>query len=115
MSTHGGGTPDWVRAGEALRRRRLALGYRRQEDAATEGGIGVTTWRQLEKGRPGKEWARAGAERAVGWPVGTLEAIARGAGPPGDPDVLAGDDLAADLEMAAAIIQRVARRLRGIS
>lgn len=104
---------DWERAGRALRRRRLALGYGRQEDAAAEGGIGVTTWRNIEKGVKATEGKRAGAERAVRWPIGTLEAIAGGADPPADQAVgRAGADLADQLDIARSIIDRVADRLR---
>lgn len=73
--------PDWKRAGRALRKRRLQLGIRRQQDAAALAGIGIETWRQLERGAPTRDSSRAAAELTVKWYVGALEDIAQGAEP----------------------------------
>lgn len=70
---------DWKRAGREVARRRGERGYLRQEDAVEASGVGITTWRELENGRPPKSPAlRAAICRVLDWPSNALEQLAGG-------------------------------------
>lgn len=106
--------PDWSRAGQALERRRAALGYTQKQAADLDDSISEVTWRNIEQGKNARELQRAAAERVVGWPSGTLREIAEGTQPPADTPSPPSDasHLLDDLAQARQIIDRVADRLR---
>lgn len=108
---------DRVAVARAVRRARERLGYT-QEQAAEVAGLGVVTWRQIESAEPVRSLSLAKAERALGWPQGSLEAVARGEEPPParpspDEGRLDLEEAADDLESAARLILRWVPRLRG--
>ena len=62
---------QWTRVGDAVKDRRLALGWT-QQDAADRAGVSLATWRLIElAGRERfQELTLRGLVRGLGWPVG---------------------------------------------
>jgi len=79
---------QWTRVGEAVKDRRLELGWTQQE-AADRSGVSLATWRLIESaGRERfQELTLRGLVRGLGWPVGAIEQL-RAGGPPPGPDEL---------------------------
>ncbi len=77
---------QWTRVGNAVKDRRLALGWTQQE-AADRAGVSLATWRLIElAGRERfQELTLRGLVRGLGWPVGSIERL-RAGGPPPGPD-----------------------------
>lgn len=75
---------DWERVGYYVALRRGELGYKRQENAAEAAEIGVTKWRQIEKGEGAisRPVIVSAVARALEWPVDMLRRIANGEDPP---------------------------------
>jgi transcriptional regulator with XRE-family HTH domain len=79
---------QWERVGDAVKDRRLALGWTQQE-AADRSGVSLATWRLVESaGRERfQELTLRGLVRGLGWPVGAIEQL-RAGGPAPAPDEL---------------------------
>ena len=77
---------QWTRVGDAVKDRRLELGWTQQE-AADRAGVSLATWRLIElAGRERfQELTLRGLVRGLGWPVGAIERL-RAGGPPPGPD-----------------------------
>src|SRR5579862_7346424 len=75
---------QWTRVGDAVKDRRLALGWTQQE-AADRAGVSLATWRLIElAGRERfQELTLRGLVRGLGWPVGAIERLRAGGPPPG--------------------------------
>jgi transcriptional regulator with XRE-family HTH domain len=75
---------QWKRVGDAVKDRRLALGWTQQE-AADRAGVSLATWRLIElAGRERfQELTLRGLVRGLGWPVGSVERLQAGGPPPG--------------------------------
>jgi hypothetical protein len=84
MPTVGNESWDWDRVAAEVERRRVECGFRRQEDAADAGGIGVEAWRDIENSRKTRyrRTTLASVARALEWPADAVEAIAQGASVP---------------------------------
>ncbi len=78
----------WTRLGDAVRERRLALGWTQQE-AADRSGVSLATWRLIElAGRERyQELTLRGMIRGLGWPREAVDRLRAGGDPPG-PDEL---------------------------
>jgi len=74
---------QWQRVGDAVKDRRLALGWTQQE-AADRSGVSLATWRLVESaGRERfQELTLRGLVRGLGWPVGAIERLRAGGAPP---------------------------------
>lgn len=69
--------PDaWKAFGDAVRARRLELGYT-QDEAAERGGVSGTTWRNIEKanGTSYRALSLSGVCRALDWPPNAYSQI----------------------------------------
>ncbi|HVN50748.1 MAG TPA: helix-turn-helix transcriptional regulator [Acidimicrobiales bacterium] len=79
---------QWQRVADAVKDRRLTLGWTQQE-AADRAGVSLATWRLVESaGRERfQELTLRGLVRGLGWPVGSIERL-RAGGPPPTPDEL---------------------------
>jgi len=75
---------QWTRVGEAVKDRRLELGWTQQE-AADRSGVSLATWRLIESaGRERfQELTLRGLVRGLGWPVGAIEQLRAGGPAPG--------------------------------
>jgi transcriptional regulator with XRE-family HTH domain len=78
----------WKRVGDAVKDRRLALGWTQQE-AADRSGVSLATWRLIELG--GRERYQdltlRGLVRGLGWPLDAVDRIRAGGDPPGPGEV----------------------------
>lgn len=61
--------------------RRVYLGTS-QAEARTRAGVSDRTWRKVEQGLPVNATSRWRVERALGWPIGTIDGILAGDPPP---------------------------------
>ena len=79
---------QWQRVGDAVKDRRLALGWTQQE-AADRSGVSLATWRLVESaGRERfQELTLRGLARGLGWPVGAIDQLRAGGPPPGPDEV----------------------------
>jgi transcriptional regulator with XRE-family HTH domain len=79
----------WRRVGDAVKDRRLTLGWTQQE-AADRSGLSLATWRLIElAGRERyQELTMRGLARGLGWPVGSIERLRAGGEPPGPDEVI---------------------------
>ena len=73
----------WKRVAEAVRDRRLTLGWT-QQDAADRAGVSLATWRLIESaGRDRyQDLTVRGVCRALGWSATTFDDIVAGGDPP---------------------------------
>ena len=78
----------WTRLGEAVRERRLSLGWTQQE-AAERSGVSLATWRLIELGGRERyqELTLRGLIRGLGWPLGSVERLRAGGEAPGPDEV----------------------------
>jgi transcriptional regulator with XRE-family HTH domain len=83
-----GSTEEWKRVGDAVKDRRLALGWTQQE-GADRAGLSLATWRLVELGgrQRYQELTLRGLVRGLGWPLGTIERLRAGDPPPGPDEV----------------------------
>jgi transcriptional regulator with XRE-family HTH domain len=74
--------------GDAVKERRLALGWTQQE-AAERSSVSLATWRLIELGGRERyqELTLRGVIRGLGWPLDALDRLRSGGDPPG-PDEL---------------------------
>lgn len=72
---------DWERLGEFVRRVRVDLGYRTQEQFAEVAKISPRTLRELESGRTVAKRTLALVEAALRWGPGSAQSVLRGGMP----------------------------------
>jgi transcriptional regulator with XRE-family HTH domain len=72
---------DWERLGEFVRRVRVDLGYRTQDQFAEAAKISPRTLRELEGGRPVAKRTLALIEAALQWGPGSAQSVLRGGQP----------------------------------
>lgn len=71
---------SWVRLGDAVRRRRVALRFT-QDQLAAEAECSVNTIRNLEKGKRVRELTLPPIEEALGWEPGSYILVLEGGSP----------------------------------
>ncbi len=83
-----GSEQAWKRLGDAVKDRRLALGWTQQE-AADRSGVSLATWRLIELGGRERyqELTLRGLMRGLGWPRESVDRIRTGGDPPGPDEV----------------------------
>lgn len=74
--------------GEAVKDRRLSLGWTQQE-AADRSGLSLATWRLIELGGRERyqELTLRGLIRGLGWPLGAVDRLRQGGSAPGPDEV----------------------------
>jgi DNA-binding XRE family transcriptional regulator len=72
---------DLAQLGQLVRTRREVL-QMTQRDASLAAGISDTTWFSVEQGKKVSNRTLARVERAMRWPVGTIDAVLKGERPP---------------------------------
>jgi len=79
----------WRRLGEAVKDRRLALGWTQQE-AADRSGVSLATWRLIELGGRERyqELTLRGIIRGLGWPLDAVDRIRSGGSWPSADEVM---------------------------
>jgi hypothetical protein len=102
---------DWEAAGSAVAARRAQLGIKSAQAAAdgTNGGCGVTSWREIERGDGASKRAVVlnAVELRLGWAPGSIRAIAESREPVEVSPAESGD-VPSNAELAAEV-----RELRG--
>jgi transcriptional regulator with XRE-family HTH domain len=98
---------QWTRVGDAVKDRRLALGWTQQE-AADRAGVSLATWRLIElAGRERfQELTLRGLVRGLGWPVGSIERLRAGGPAPGPDETTDPPPNPHDLDAAAPTRRR---------
>ena len=78
----------WRRVGDAVRDRRLSLGWTQQE-AADRSGVSLATWRLIElAGRDRyQELTLRGLLRGLGWPLDAVDRLRAGGTAPGPDEI----------------------------
>lgn len=71
---------DWTRLGDAIRRRRVALGLT-QEHLADEAEVSVNTIRNLESGNKARQLTLPKINRALGWVEDSYLLVLEGGAP----------------------------------
>jgi DNA-binding XRE family transcriptional regulator len=77
---------DWERLGEFVRRGRVELGYRTQEQFAEAAKISTRTLRELEAGRVVAKRTLALVEAALNWGPGSAQSVLRQGRPIVEPE-----------------------------
>jgi transcriptional regulator with XRE-family HTH domain len=102
-----------ARLGRLVKARRITLDLS-QKDASGRARVSHQTWLNVERGRGASDRSLAKIERALDWPIGTIEAINAGDGPSNDEDFvtqLAAEDLTADeIDQVWLFIRRLRRQ-----
>ncbi len=84
----GAAKAEWQRVGDAVKDRRLTLGWTQQE-AADRSGVSLATWRLIElAGRDRyQELTLRGMLRGLGWPLDAVDQLRAGGPAPGPDEV----------------------------
>lgn len=101
--------------GAVVRRRREERGLTQQQ-AASEAGVGSTTWREFEHGKEANYRASTlyAMAKVLGWPIDAIETMLAGGPPPPAIEELDGDEVAvrlAAIERGVGEVLKIVRRL----